>query len=303
MPVQAREHIRKMRGGAHAHLLLASDGNFYVVKFRNNPQHPRVLVNELIAYTLLKYLQLPAPPWDLVEVSPGLIEVSPDLAMEKGYSTVRCEPGLHFGSRYPLDPSAHAVYDFVPSTVLRTVLNRNAFLGVLVFDKWVNNINGRQAIFFRDRAGRWLASSGVVNGKNTPPRQPVYVVNMIDHGFAFNAQHWKFADSPERGLYMRREVYENVTGFESFEPWLTLARECPPEVLDDAYKRIPPEWLGADYTALEDLLEQLFIRRGNIAALVRAAKDAARDPFPKWEGWASSGGISRGAEGSGGYEA
>ena len=65
-----------MRGGANAHLMLADDDRFYVVKFRNNPQHPRVLVNEAIAYTLLDYLQLPAPPWDLVEVSRGLIAVS-----------------------------------------------------------------------------------------------------------------------------------------------------------------------------------------------------------------------------------
>ena len=72
MPVRAREHIKKMRGGANAHLMLADDDCFYVVKFRNNPQHPRILVNELIAYTLLHYLQLPAPAWDLVEVSSGL---------------------------------------------------------------------------------------------------------------------------------------------------------------------------------------------------------------------------------------
>ena len=78
MPVRAREHIRRMRGGANAHLVLASDDYFYVVKFRNNPQHSRVLVNELIAYTLLDYLQLPAPPWDLVEVSDEFVEISPD---------------------------------------------------------------------------------------------------------------------------------------------------------------------------------------------------------------------------------
>ena len=57
MPVIARQHIKRMRGGANSHLMLAG-GDYYVVKFRNNPQHPRVLVNELICYVLLKYLQL-----------------------------------------------------------------------------------------------------------------------------------------------------------------------------------------------------------------------------------------------------
>ena len=41
-----------MRGGAQSHLMLASDGNLYVVKFSNNPQHVRVLANELLATRL-----------------------------------------------------------------------------------------------------------------------------------------------------------------------------------------------------------------------------------------------------------
>ena len=49
MPVQAVRSIRKMRGGAQAHLLLADNGRYYVVKFKNNPQHRRILVNEWIA--------------------------------------------------------------------------------------------------------------------------------------------------------------------------------------------------------------------------------------------------------------
>ena len=48
MPLTAVRHVRKMRGGAQAHLLEADDGHWYVVKFRNNPQHRRILVNELL---------------------------------------------------------------------------------------------------------------------------------------------------------------------------------------------------------------------------------------------------------------
>jgi hypothetical protein len=33
----ATGHIRAMRGGAQSHMLIASDGNAYVVKFANNP--------------------------------------------------------------------------------------------------------------------------------------------------------------------------------------------------------------------------------------------------------------------------
>jgi len=45
----AEQHVRRMRGGSQAHLMRASDGAFYVVKFQNNPQSPRVLANEMFA--------------------------------------------------------------------------------------------------------------------------------------------------------------------------------------------------------------------------------------------------------------
>jgi hypothetical protein len=54
MPVRARNLIRKMRGGAQAHLLEGEDGAFYVVKFTNNPQHRRILINEWLACAFLR---------------------------------------------------------------------------------------------------------------------------------------------------------------------------------------------------------------------------------------------------------
>jgi len=54
-----------MRGGAQSHLIQASDGLYYIVKFRNNPQHRRILVNELIASKILAYLQIASPASEL----------------------------------------------------------------------------------------------------------------------------------------------------------------------------------------------------------------------------------------------
>ena len=50
--LQALEQIRRMRGGAQSHLMRCSDGNYYVVKFQNNPRHPRILVNEMLGTRL-----------------------------------------------------------------------------------------------------------------------------------------------------------------------------------------------------------------------------------------------------------
>ena len=68
MPLTARRHIRKMRGGAQAHLVEADDGAFYVVKFQDNPQHRRILVNEWVASIFLKYLQISSAEAAIVRV-------------------------------------------------------------------------------------------------------------------------------------------------------------------------------------------------------------------------------------------
>ena len=50
--LRAMEQISRMRGGAQSHLMRCSDGNYYVVKFQNKPQHRRILVNELLGTKL-----------------------------------------------------------------------------------------------------------------------------------------------------------------------------------------------------------------------------------------------------------
>jgi len=50
--ISAVQHLRRLRGGSQSHLLRASDGVSYVTKFQNNPQHVRVLANEMLAARL-----------------------------------------------------------------------------------------------------------------------------------------------------------------------------------------------------------------------------------------------------------
>src|SRR2546422_11352247 len=76
--LRALGHIRRMRGGAQSHLMRCSDGHYYVVKFQNNPQHTRILVNELLATRLAARLGLPTTPVAVVEVSPERIRLTPE---------------------------------------------------------------------------------------------------------------------------------------------------------------------------------------------------------------------------------
>ena len=60
----------------------ADDGHFYVVKFQNNPQHLRVLANELLATRLAESVGLPVPVTEIVEVREWLVENTLELHMD-----------------------------------------------------------------------------------------------------------------------------------------------------------------------------------------------------------------------------
>ncbi|MDQ6663416.1 MAG: hypothetical protein M3Z23_03380 [Acidobacteriota bacterium] len=277
MPLTARRHLRKMRGGAQSHLLQADDGNFYVVKFQSNPQHRRILVNELIASVILQYLQISTPETALIRVTPEFLAENPDVYMQLGTRHVGVEPGWHFGSRHPGDPSTMAIYDFVPDSLLAQVNNLAEFLGALVFDKWTGNADGRQSIFFRAHLKSWLPELGAV------PQKLGFVALMIDHGFAFNGPHWTFADSPVQGLYSRKMVYEPVRSLGDFEPWLERVVHFPEEVIDQAIRQIPPEWVEGEEEDLEKVLEQLLRRRKRVPDLISDSRQAKTSPFPNWK--------------------
>src|SRR5277367_4800678 len=142
--VLAVEHIRRMRGGAQSHLMRCDDGGYYIVKFQNNPQHVRILANEMLGTRLAARLGLPVPRTEVVEVRRELIELTADLVMQLVRGRVPCQTGKQFGSRYPGDPARLAVQDFLPDEQLREVENISDFAGMLVYDKWTCNTNGRQ---------------------------------------------------------------------------------------------------------------------------------------------------------------
>lgn len=277
MPVQATRLIRKMRGGAQAHLFECGDGHFYVVKFRNNPQHRRILVNELIGSVFLNYLGISTPETAIVSLTAGFLAANPDIHIQLGSRHLEVEPGWHFGSRYPGDPGKVLVYDFVPDVLLEKVVNLTEFLGALAFDKWIGNADARQSIFFRARLRQWKPAQG------DNPQRLGFVALMMDHGYVFDGPHWTFSDSPLQGLYFRPSVYSKVTGWNDFQPWLDRVVHFPEEVVDQAVKQVPPEWLDGDEAALDTLLLKLMSRRKRVPELIRESQRGRINPFPEWK--------------------
>src|SRR5436305_13700911 len=113
MSLQGRRLIRKMRGGAQAHLIEANDGAFYVVKFVNNPQHRRILVNEWLATSFLRHLQIHVPDCAAIELTQDLIAESTDLYLTVGFRREPVLPGLHFASIMAVLPAGVVILVFL----------------------------------------------------------------------------------------------------------------------------------------------------------------------------------------------
>ena len=254
-----------MRGGAQSQLMLGSDGALWVVKFQNNPQHLRVLANELIATRIAEAVGLTVPVCEIVDVSAWLVENSPELVVQgRGPVQERCAAGLHFGSRFVGGLMPGQVVDYLPETQMSELRNLKEFAGMLLVDKWTGNCNGRQAVYERK------------------PRERKYRAVFVDQGFCFNAGEWTFPDIPLRGVFARNSVYRHVRGWDSFEPWLSRVETFAEERMWSIVQDVPPEWYGEDVSVLERLAEVMLERRSRVRDLVTAFRTSHRDPFPNW---------------------
>jgi hypothetical protein len=244
--------------------MLGADGYAYVVKFQNNPQHLRVLANDLMGTKLAAALGLTVPVCDVVEVSEWLVAHTKELSLEVEAGVERCQSGLQFGSRLVGGLMPGQTVDYLPEDKLGEVKNMEEFAGMLVLDKWTCNSNGRQAVFHKR------------------PKERRYKASFIDQGYCFHAGNWTFADAPLRGVYARNLVYYGVRDWESFEPWLGRLERLDAQVVWEIAEGVPPEWYGGSISEIEQLVERLMARRGRVKELIETFRESSREPFPNW---------------------
>jgi hypothetical protein len=117
--IAAIQHVRCLRGGSQSQLLRASDGLYYVTKCTNNPQHVRVLANEMMATRLGALLGLPVPRVTTIEVCSWLIENTPELRVDLAGVQTAFQPGLHFASEYVINPADGSLFDYLPESLFK----------------------------------------------------------------------------------------------------------------------------------------------------------------------------------------
>jgi hypothetical protein len=168
MSIKAITHIRRLRGGSQAQRMVADDGHEYVIKFQGNPQTTRVLANEYLAGRLARIIRLNVPEPAIINVDAETIRQS-NISFQLAGSETLPPAGLHFGSRFIVDEE---VRDWLPTLWLGKINNVREFAGMLAFDKWTGNADGRQVVFHKRRSQR------------------KYTAAFIDFGYCFNAAEW-----------------------------------------------------------------------------------------------------------------
>lgn len=259
--IRAVCHVRRMRGGTQSQLMRCEDGSSYVVKFRNNPQHLRVLANEYVAGQLAAQIGLSVAKVGVIFVGADIVNSIPEMYIELRKRLVRCASGFNFGSKVPA--SILDIRECLTEAELGSVSNIREFPGMLAFDIWTCNTDRRQVVFFKNKDKASFSSV------------------FIDNGHCFGGPEWSLPKGISHGSYRSKMVYADVTGWESFEPWLTRIEEFSLAKLGNTRAEMPRAWCD-DIDRFDRVLERLWKRRTRVRDEIKSLRDAGWQLFPKW---------------------
>lgn len=253
-----------MRGKSYSHLISGSNSKQYVVKFLDNPQHRLVPANEWLASHLASLLGLTTPRVTIIDVPECFIQENPELTFGEPRHEQPHTAGLQFGSEMVggLYPGINT--DYLPSSRILSISNRKEFFGALVFDRWVCNADARQAVFVT-RKGRKTIQA-----------------HFIDHGHCFGSDTWQLRVPERRSLFFHEAVYYDVTGLNSFEPWLEKLKTFDDSLLWQSFATMPAVWYERSPVKPEALIDALAKRRHIVPELIASLARAQPQAFPLW---------------------
>jgi len=237
----------------------ATDHEYYVVKFRNNPQGTSILANELLASNLASLIGLPTAKAVVVDLDNELISRSDSLMRQvNDWPFGLAQSGMHLGSRYAINPLKGHTYDFLPKSHLRTVRNLSDFWGIYLFDCWTHNLDSRQAIYWK---------SG---------RQRRFSACFIDNGHCFGGNEWIIPTEMNAYPLPAHPAF-GVLKFQSnlVNEWLSRIERISTTSIWRCAKQIPKEWYGARLRSLKGMIETLINRQRQLRSVMEPLTDAS----------------------------
>src|SRR5262249_4210717 len=133
-----------------------------------------------------------------------------------------------------------------------------------VFDRWVQHVDNRQAVVFRDPS-----ESGTPKGRGTQ-----FLAQMIDNEPVLGGQKWSFGVEKEIDFRTLRIAGGSALTRPDFVPWIERVIALQRREIEAAADGIPQCWIAGDEAALCDVLQKLDSRRSILFASMRRALNA-----------------------------
>ncbi len=242
-------------GGSRSHIMASEDGSIFFVKFKENPQGIRVLVNELVANKIACLLDLPCPEGFIAELGERFLLASKISPMDG--KTI--SPGQHFCCR-----QIENIYHGVPRNLIPNVKNTKHFPGIILFDMFVNNSD-------RNSDGNYL----IVNAKDNS-----YELCIIDHGHCFGNPVWDTTITDRVGTWSQSilpPMANYIRGFNPFQEYIEKVKTLSNKLFSSMVADIPNEW-EINESERRALTGFLIGQRDKIEEITLKYKDQ----FPLW---------------------
>lgn len=229
---------KKLEGKSNAHLITFSDGKDYVVKYFQTG-FEKTLPNEWVAYCLARYLGLPIPYAQLVEIPQEFSSKVPELAQMS-------HTNFQFASLYvPNCVDGHQVSN------VSKIINHQSLASIILFDYWLCN---------GDRTRK-----NILLHEESPDSYQLWV---IDHAEVFGSFNWLQPDLDMLPIgILKSATHKLMAQFiedeKHFTEQLELIQTMPILLIEEIVALIPDDW-GVSIEEKKGMVTTLLSRRKNI---------------------------------------
>jgi len=263
--VNASRPISPIKNGVTKPYIINCSGDEYVVKFLENPEGHKALINEFVCAKLAKLVNLPL-------AEPVLINVSDEFLIDHGEELNQSignqiQPGIHFGTK-----KIKKVVPINSTSIVKRASNKNIIASIILFDHIICN---------KDRDS---------NGGNLIYDFKQEEIVVIDHTHAFdigpiwNSHQLKIRigetiEPFDMTGYLYNKLIPFIDGYNPFADVLYYLGLVNEDHLMDIMYEIPNSWdiSNEEKEVLTEYLMDRIKRRGEIL-------DYLKPVLPNWKG-------------------
>lgn len=230
--VNAIMPISPIKNGVTKPYIINCSGEEYVVKFLQNPEGKKALVNEYVCAKIAIELELPLAHPNLINIDEIFIkDYGEDI---KKHINAEIEPGVHFGTK-----KIQKVFPINTSAILGKARNTNVIPDVVLFDHLICNT---------DRGS---------NGGNLIFDYTNKKIVVIDHTHAFdigplwdehqlNQRVGETIEPLDMSGYIYSKLVPYIDGYNPFSNILSNIRKLSFDTLTNIMNNIPQSWSVTD---------------------------------------------------------